>query len=53
VILPLVDRHGGRIIDTAGDGILAVAILLAAGTVAPSHAAELRPLEEGWERSSR
>ena len=23
VILPLVDRHGGRIIDTAGDGILA------------------------------
>jgi class 3 adenylate cyclase len=23
VILPLVGRHGGRIIDTAGDGILA------------------------------
>ena len=23
VVLPLVDRHGGRIIDTAGDGILA------------------------------
>ena len=23
VILPLVERHGGRVIDTAGDGILA------------------------------
>src|SRR5262245_28104716 len=48
VVLPMVSAHGGRVIDTAGDGILAEF-----GSVVNAPRPHARAARTGWRAQSR